>query len=1071
MALWAEDSRLPARVTGRLPRAAVLHPFAMGGAELRAQLRRLNEPATNEPATNGRAANNRAADEPGATESGAWTWSGSEPGPGTEAGEVGELRVWLPSTASGPVSSPELAREQPPRRGALRWREWVVPVLWWDGAAPGRPADCRLGASAKFFTEVVDFGLDLVRRGRVLPVLDDDRSARWRAALSGVDSLRHAALRATMPASFRAATGAVAPGSGGGSGNGAGPGGGIGTGSGVEVDDGLLTGVLDQLVDREVRRLLAGTANASVDETVPLADTASGTTSDMASDMAAGTPSDAISDPGEGGVVGRWLVALAGAPRVDAAAGEVDGLRRVLDAWAARGLRESPVRTCFRLVSPDQGGFLEEQWRVEFVLQAVDEPSVQVSAKQLWRRGDAALRRWVDRPDEVLLGDLGRASRLYPALDRALAAKRPVELAMDVEGAHDFLTHAALLAQAGFGVLLPSWWRQPNRLGLTLEATSRGTAGTVAKESELGLKVLVDYRWELSLGDERLTETELNALAKAKVPLVRVRGQWVHVDRKRLAAGLAFLRHGGGGQMAAAQVLLHSGLHPDDAALPLPLNGVRATGWLGDLLSGEVEHRLEPVEHPPGLVGELRPYQRRGLAWLAFLDRLGLGACLADDMGLGKTVQLLALEAHNRRHGDRPPTLLVCPMSVVGNWQREAARFTPGLRVRVHHGAGRALDADCDLVVTTYAVVARDADQLARVEWDRVVLDEAQNIKNSATRQSRAVRSLPARHRVALTGTPVENRLAELWSIMDFANPGVLGSLSTFRARFAVPVERHHDEDAALRLRRITGPFVLRRLKTDPRVITDLPDKIEVTQLCTLTAEQASLYQAVVDDMFARIAEVQGIQRRGVVLGTMSKLKQVCNHPAQLLGDSSRVAGRSGKLARLEEILEEALADGDKALCFTQFTEFGSLVAPHLAARFDTEVLFLHGGTPKKARDEMVRRFQEEGGPSVFVLSLKAGGTGLNLTAANHVIHLDRWWNPAVEDQATDRAFRIGQRNHVQVRKFVCVGTLEERIDRMIEEKRGLAQLVVGAGEDWLTELSTGELRELLALSGEAVGG
>ncbi|MFE2755916.1 DEAD/DEAH box helicase [Actinosynnema sp. NPDC059335] len=644
-----------------------------------------------------------------------------------------------------------------------------------------------------------------------------------------------------------------------------------------------------------------------------------------------------------------------------------------------------------------------------------------------------------------------------------------MELALDVAGAYDFLRHAALLAEAGFGVMLPAWWRQPHRLGLRLTATSRGTAGQVAKESELGLKVLVDYRWELAVGDEPLTEAELRSLAGAKVPLVRVRGQWVHVDPKRLAAGLAFLERGGG-QMTAAQVLLHSGLHPEDADLPLPLNGVGATGWLGDLLSGQVEHHLEPVPRPRGLLAELRPYQQRGLAWLAFLDRLGLGACLADDMGLGKTVQLLALEAHNRQHGKRLPTLLVCPMSVVGNWQREAARFTPDLEVRVHHGADRVLDTDCDLVITTYAVLARDVARLTGVTWDRVVLDEAQNIKNSSTRQSKAARALPARHRVALTGTPVENRLAELWSIMDFVNPGILGTINTFRARFAVPVERHHDEDAAVRLRRITGPFVLRRLKTDPRVITDLPDKIEVKQLCTLTAEQATLYQAVVDDMLAKIAEAEGVRRKGLVLATMSRLKQVCNHPAQLLGDGSRVAGRSGKLARLEEILEEALADGDKALCFTQFTAFGSLVVPHLAARFDTEVLYLHGGTPKRRRDEMVRRFQEADGPSLFVLSLKAGGTGLNLTAANHVIHLDRWWNPAVEDQATDRAFRIGQRAHVQVRKFVCVGTLEERIDRMIEEKRGLAQLVVGAGEDWLTELSTGELRELFALSGEAVG-
>jgi SNF2 family DNA or RNA helicase len=322
-----------------------------------------------------------------------------------------------------------------------------------------------------------------------------------------------------------------------------------------------------------------------------------------------------------------------------------------------------------------------------------------------------------------------------------------------------------------------------------------------------------------------------------------------------------------------------------------------------------------------------------------------------------------------------------------------------------------------------------------------------------------------------LTGTPVEKRLAELWSLMDFANPGILATLNTFRARFAVPIECYRDEDAAVRLRKITGPFVLRRLKTDPQIISDLPDKLEMKQLCTLTIEQATLYRAVVNDMLARIEDAEGLQRKGIVIAAMSKLKQVCNHPAQLLGDGSRVAGRSGKLDRLEEVLEEVLADGDKALCFTQFTKFGSMVVPHLAAKFDTEVLFLHGGTPQGARDRMVERFQSATGPSIFVLSLKAGGTGLNLTAANHVIHLDRWWNPAVEDQATDRAFRIGQRNHVQVRKFVCIGTLEEKIDLMIEEKRSLAQLVVGAGENWLTELSTSQLRDLLTLSPEAVGG
>jgi SNF2 family DNA or RNA helicase len=410
-------------------------------------------------------------------------------------------------------------------------------------------------------------------------------------------------------------------------------------------------------------------------------------------------------------------------------------------------------------------------------------------------------------------------------------------------------------------------------------------------------------------------------------------------------------------------------------------------------------------------------------------------------------------------------------MSMVGTWEREAARFAPALSVHVHHGSGRqevtTAAAGQDLVITTYALAARDADALSDVVWDRVVLDEAQNIKNSASRQARAVRGLTARHRVALTGTPVENRLSELWSIMDFLNPGMLGSASGFRARFGVPVERYGDDEAAARLRRVTRPLLLRRLKTDPKVISDLPEKIEMKQLCTLTVEQASLYQAVLDDMLVKIDESDGIERKGLVLATMSRLKQVCNHPAQLLGDGFPIAGRSGKLARLEEILEEALAEGDKVLCFTQFAEFGTMLVPHLSARFDTEVLFLHGGTTKTARDTMVERFQSGDGPSIFLLSLKAGGTGLTLTAANQVVHLDRWWNPAVEEQATDRAFRIGQRRNVQVRKFVCIGTLEEKIDRMIEDKKALARLVVGAGESWLTELSTREFRELVTLSPE----
>ena len=445
-------------------------------------------------------------------------------------------------------------------------------------------------------------------------------------------------------------------------------------------------------------------------------------------------------------------------------------------------------------------------------------------------------------------------------------------------------------------------------------------------------------------------------------------------------------------------------------------------------------------------------------------------------MGLGKGPQTLALLASDVGAATGP-TLLVCPMSLVGHWEREAARFTPDLRVYVHHGADRlageeltsALSA-ADLVITTYGLAARDQEALSQVQWARVVCDEAQNIKNAATRQARAVRALPAGSRIALTGTPVENRLTDLWSIMEFVGPGLLGPAERFRKRYAVPVERHGDEEAADRLKRITGPFILRRQKTDKTIISDLPDKLEMKVWCNLTPEQASLYQATVTDMLAKIeAAEQEIERRGLVLATMAKLKQVCNHPAHLLGDGSRLDGRSGKLARLEEICDELIAEGDRALCFTQYAEFGRMLQPYLAGRLGCPVLYLHGGTPKKQRDAMVSEFQATTEPSLFLLSLKAGGTGLNLTAANHVIHIDRWWNPAVEDQATDRAFRIGQRKDVQVRKFVCVGTLEERIDSMIEEKKALAERIVGTGENWLTELSTADLRNVISLSSEAV--
>jgi SNF2 family DNA or RNA helicase len=459
-----------------------------------------------------------------------------------------------------------------------------------------------------------------------------------------------------------------------------------------------------------------------------------------------------------------------------------------------------------------------------------------------------------------------------------------------------------------------------------------------------------------------------------------------------------------------------------------------------------------------------------------YLNRLGLGACLADDMGLGKTIELIAFLLHEREPLNGPnPTLLICPMSVAGNWEREIGRFAPGLKVLMHHGLGRLSGQDfkkaaekADVVITTYSLAQRDEEELNAVSWGHIVLDEAQSIKNQSARQTQSIKRLKATQKIALTGTPVENRLSELWSIMDFLNPGYLGSFESFRRDFVLPIERYNNKAHSEALRSLIQPFVLRRLKTDSTVIKDLPEKTEMKVGYNLTPEQASLYAAVVEDMLSRIESSEGMERKGQILAALTKLKQICNHPALFLQDGSPLEGRSGKLSRLEEMLDEAISEGDRALIFTQFAGMGAMLRHQLQEKLGVEVLFLHGKTSRKQRDDMIQRFQQGSSP-IFILSLKAGGFGLNLTAANHVFHFDRWWNPAVENQATDRAFRIGQKKNVFVHKFVCAGTLEERIDQMIEQKKALAESVIGAGEAWLTELSDDSLRELLVLRQEAV--
>jgi len=787
-----------------------------------------------------------------------------------------------------------------------------------------------------------------------------------------------------------------------------------------------------------------------------------------------------------------WLNALfATDPTITGPYFSLSTLNRAHKTWVRQlqAAGDANLRTTLRLGVPETP---QEPWPLEFLLQARDDPSLLIEARTVWQtRGKTLpyLERRFDNPQERLLTALGYAARIFPPLEASLRQRRPTAARLSAQEAYAFLREAApLLEQSGFGLLVPPWW---NKRGATLGARLKVKTETQApavSSGLLSLENLVSYNWEIVLGDQILTREEFEELVKLKLPLMQVRGQWVALNPEEIEAAIRFWeKRQTESQMSMLEAMIW-GLSGEGEVDGLRVDDVAVSGWLGELLDrlqrGEI---LDQVPQPDRLTGQLRPYQERGFSWLTFMRRWGLGSCLADDMGLGKTIQTIALFLYERAGDGRiPPALVICPTSVAGNWQREIERFAPGLRVLIHHGAARAAGQDFleqahdhDVVITSYGLTRRDGDLLAEVQWSTLVLDEAQNIKNPAAKQTQAIRRLPAHFRLALTGTPVENRLLELWSIMHFLNPGYLGSQKRFRTELALPIERYRDQDATRQLRQLVGPFILRRLKSDSSIIQDLPEKLEMKVYCNLTPEQATLYQVVVDDSLRQLDETkagdgpagelskeEAMSRRGLVLSALMKLKQICNHPAQFLGDQSELPDRSGKLARLTEMLEELLSVGDRALIFSQFSSMGEMLKGYLQETFGHEVLFLHGGTPRKKREWMVDRFQASNGgsPPIFILSLKAGGVGLNLTAANHVFHFDRWWNPAVEQQATDRAYRIGQERNVQVHKFISAGTLEEHIDQLIESKKALAESVISSGEGWLTELSTDELRQILTL-------
>jgi SNF2 family DNA or RNA helicase len=811
--------------------------------------------------------------------------------------------------------------------------------------------------------------------------------------------------------------------------------------------------------------------------------------------------------------------------------------------WQTDG---TPFRTCLQLSEPPHG---QGNWPISVILQDRSNKDLlrEVDVFALAELEDESARGSVatadfiaDAEDDPQLSptlevmpetwrphlqrasrDLAKWRRIVPALQQQDTDSTVIRTELSHDEAWELLTQGSIrLMEAGYSVFLPAWWERIRRWRPRLKAKIKSSVGA-APQAMFGLQQLMQFDWKVALGDIELTEEEFLALVAEKRKLVQIRGQWVQLDPAHLAQL----------EQVMKQVQKKQGLTLRDV-LELHLLGSSAGEeelGLHRSLQMEVElneqleemaallnHTKRPpiIEPPASFQGTLRPYQVEGISWLIFLRQMGLGGCLADDMGLGKTIQMITYlllidQMENNPAGTeavagapaiaiagtgdssvvpvttRVPSRLICPTSVLGNWQKELQRFAPQLKVHLHYGPSRAkgemFKEACmghDLVLTTYTLSHLDETELAQFEWNSICLDEAQNIKNAYTKQATSIRALSGRHRIAMTGTPIENRLTELWSIFDFLNPGYLGSLRDFSQRYVNAIEKSNDPVLVSKVQRLIRPFLLRRVKKDPAIQLDLPDKNEYKTFVALTSEQAILYENYIKDMFDRLDRLTAMERRGLILAALTKLKQICNHPSLMLKEpvGSPWEQRSNKVERLLEMVQELRQEGDKCLIFTQFVETGHLLQRIIEKELAEPVIFLHGGSPKIARDKMIAEFQDEvpaagKQPNIFLLSLKAGGTGLNLTAANHVFHFDRWWNPAVENQATDRAFRIGQTRHVQVHKFVTLGTLEERIDEMIEKKQELSQQIVGSGEQWITEMSTTDLKELFSLRNEWLEG
>lgn len=721
----------------------------------------------------------------------------------------------------------------------------------------------------------------------------------------------------------------------------------------------------------------------------------------------------------------------------------------------------------------------ENAWTLEIILRDKINPTHSFD----WKNNDTA----TSLPAEWhgFLGKINKSTDFWSQIVPWLKSPREDEgiiRTLREDQAWTFLSESSIqLAEAGVEILLPSWWQEIRAMNPKMKIQLRSSVGS-AQASLLGLQAIGDFDWKFATGNAELGEDEFLQLVEQNRHLVKVNGKWMKLDPtfiKQVKEIMARVKKEGlSFKDILAQELMTAGGQgdQDDDELDNPLSQIQ----IG--LNTHLEklifqlHNLTSIpsiDIPNSLNGELRAYQKQGVEWLVFLRKFGFGACLADDMGLGKTVQMITYFLYIKEH-EKPkmPALIICPTSVLGNWQRELQKFSPSLKVHLHYGSTRnkgdelaqAIE-DFDIVLTSYGLSAMDEDDLKAISWSTICLDEAQNIKNAFTKQSKAIRNFNGHHHIALTGTPIENRLTELWSIFDFMNRGYLGSLHSFSKRYVTPIEKNKDVKKIKQVQQLVKPFLLRRTKKDETVSLNLPDKQEQKEYIPLTVEQASLYEQLIQDTFDRIEKLSGMERRGLILSMLTKLKQICNHPALYLKDDFSelsLMERSNKMEKLIELLENIFEQGESSLIFTQYIGMGKMIQHLIHEHFGETVHFLQGSLRKQERDNIIDSFQD-GKQKLLILSLKAGGTGLNLTAANHVIHYDRWWNPAVENQATDRAYRIGQKRFVHVHKLITTGTLEEKIDEMIEKKKSLSDEII-SGENWITELSTDELRDLFSL-------